>query len=174
MILSEIQILFLLGLISYGVYMLRLVGVAGTFGPLHKGHEVLLRKAFEVGEKVLVALTTEAMLQRKELKEKIAPYEIRKENLEQFLNAEGYQGRYEIIPLNDPFGVAITLKEQEGIVISEETRKGAEKINQIRIERGMPPLKIITINLVLALDGQPISSTRIRKNEINLKGNIKG
>ena len=51
--------------------MLKLVGVAGTFGPLHKGHEVLLRKAFEVGEKVLVALTTDEMHANKKYKEKI-------------------------------------------------------------------------------------------------------
>ena len=153
--------------------MLHIVGVAGTFGPIHTGHEVLLRKAFEVGEKVLVALTTEAMLQRKELKEKIPPYDTRKEHLERFLKAEGFEGRYEIIPLDDPYGVAITLEEQEGIVTSEDTRKGAEKINQIRKERGMKPLKIFTIKLVSARDGKPISSTRMRKSEIDSEGNLK-
>ena len=153
--------------------MLRLVGVAGTFAPLHKGHYILLQKAFEVGEKVLVALTTESMLQRKEAKEKIPPYEVRKQELEEFLNARGYQGRYEIIPLDDPFGVAITLAEQEGIVVSEDTVKGAEKINQIRKKKGLTPLQIFTIKLVTAENGIPISSTRIRKNEIDSQGSLK-
>ncbi|NVM55618.1 MAG: pantetheine-phosphate adenylyltransferase [Candidatus Helarchaeota archaeon] len=152
--------------------MLGIVGVAGTFGPLHKGHKILLRKAFEVGEHVLVALTTESMLQRKEVKGKIPPYEIRKHNLEQFLNGEGYQGRYKIIPLEDPYGVAITLREQEGIVVSEDTVKGAEQINQIRQKKGMKPLEIVTIKLIHAQDGNPISSTRIRKNEIDPNGNL--
>ncbi|MHA1266447.1 MAG: phosphopantetheine adenylyltransferase [Candidatus Helarchaeota archaeon] len=150
--------------------MLKLVGVAGTFGPLHKGHTILLKKAFEVGEYVLIALTTEQMLHRKELSAKIPSYEHRKRNLERFLEQEGYRGRYEIIPLNDPFGVAITLKEQEGIVTSEETRDGAEKINQIRKQRGLKPLVIFTIPLVLAEDGKPISSTRIRRQEITSNG----
>ncbi len=150
--------------------MLQLVGVAGTFGPIHDGHKVLLRKAFEVGAKVLVALTNEAMHQRKEAKEKIQSYAERKQALEEFLNSEGYAGRYEIIPLEDPFGVAITLKEQEGIVVSEDTIEGAEKINQIRLERGMKPLSIFTIKLITAKDGTPISSTRIRKEEIDTKG----
>ena len=153
--------------------MLKLVGVAGTFGPLHKGHHQLLAKAFDVGEKVLVALTTEVMLKRKEAKAQIASYEERKRDLEEFLNSKGYQGRYEIIPLDDPFGVAITLAEQEGIVTSEETVSGAEKINEIRKERGLKPLKIFPIKLVPAEDGNPISSTRIRKNEIDTTGNIK-
>ena len=150
--------------------MLQIVGVAGTFGPLHDGHNILLNKAFEVGAKVLVALTTEAMLHRKELKEKIPSYEERKHLLEQYLDNAGYKGRYEIIPLDDPFGVAITLEEQEGIVVSEDTIKGAEKINEIRLKKGMQPLRIFTIKLVTAHDGIPISSTRIRKEEIDTKG----
>ncbi len=153
--------------------MLRLVGVAGTFGPLHKGHYKLLRKAFEVGEKVLVALTTEAMLEHKTAKDKIPPYNVRKQKLEEFLNSQGYYGRYEIIPLDDPYGIAITLAEQEGIVVSEETKKGAEKINQIRKERGLNPLKIFVIKMVLAENGKPISSTRIRKEELDLEGHLK-
>jgi pantetheine-phosphate adenylyltransferase len=82
--------------------MLYVVGVAGTFGPLHKGHKALLQKAFEVGKKVLIALTTEEMLKNKEVRDKIPDYELRKLALERYLDAEGYHGRYEIIPLNDP------------------------------------------------------------------------
>ena len=150
--------------------MLRIVGVAGTFGPLHQGHKFLLRKAFEVGEKVLIALTTESMLQRKIMKEKIPSYEKRTQLLETYLKEEGYQGRYEIIPLNDKFGVAITLAEQEGIVVSEDTAGVVEEINKIRIQKGFKPLTIFIIKLLLAQDGTPISSTRIRKDEINAEG----
>jgi len=150
--------------------MLHVVGVAGTFGPLHKGHKALLRKAFEVGKKVLIALTTEQMLKRKERRDKIPDYELRKMTLARYLEAEGYHGRYEIIPLDDPYGVAITLPEQQGIVTSEETIKVAEEINEIRVKRLLKPLKIFTIKLLTAEDGLPISSTRIRKNEIDQEG----
>jgi len=152
--------------------MLHVVGVAGTFGPLHIGHKALLRKAFEVGQKVLIALTTEQMLKKKERKDKIPDYELRKLALERYLEAEGYHGRYEVIPLDDPYGVAITLPEQQGIVISEETLKGAQEINEIRIKRHLKPLKIFTIKLLTAEDGLPISSTRIRKDEIDQVGHL--
>ncbi|MHA1129370.1 MAG: phosphopantetheine adenylyltransferase [Candidatus Helarchaeota archaeon] len=150
--------------------MLKLVGVAGTFGPLHKGHHALLEKAFAVGENVLIALTTAKMHIHKNLKEIIAPYEERKQTLEHYLDSKGYHGRYEIIPLDDPYGVAITLPEQEGIVVSEETLAGAQKINTIRKERGLPPLQIFTIKLIPAQDGQRLSSTRIRNAEIDSEG----
>lgn len=150
--------------------MLHVVGVAGTFGPLHKGHKALLQRAFEVGKKVLIALTTESMLKNKDRRDKIPDYELRKIALEKFLDGAGYHGRYEIIPLNDPYGVAITLPEQQGIVTSEETVKPAEEINKIRVKRGLKPLKIFSIKLVAAEDGKPISSTRIRKSQIDSEG----
>jgi pantetheine-phosphate adenylyltransferase len=150
--------------------MLRIVGVAGTFGPLHQGHKLLLHQAFEVGEKVLIALTTELMLQHKIKKEKIPSYDERKQMLDIYLKAEGYQGRYEIIPLNDKFGVAVTLPAQEGIVTSEDTAGVAEEINTIRIQKGFNPLQIFIIKMVLAQDGTPISSTRIRNAEIDAEG----
>jgi pantetheine-phosphate adenylyltransferase len=150
--------------------MLHVVGVAGTFGPLHIGHKALLQKAFEVGKKVLIALTIESMLKNKTCRDKIPDYELRKIALQRFLDAAGYKGRYEIIPLDDPYGVAITLPEQQGIVTSEETVKAAEEINRIRLKRGLKSLKIFTVKLVAAEDGLPISSTRIRKSEIDSEG----
>jgi len=36
----------------------------------------------------------------------------------------------------------------------------------------MSPLDIVVVSFVLADDGHPISSTRIRSGEINKKGNI--
>ena len=36
----------------------------------------------------------------------------------------------------------------------------------------MKPLDIIVVNFVMAYDGNPISSTRIRSGEINNNGNL--
>ena len=51
----------------------KLVGVAGTFDMLHKGHKALLRKAFEVGERVVIGLTTDEFAARMHKPHEVAP-----------------------------------------------------------------------------------------------------
>ena len=39
-------------------------------------------------------------------------------------------------------------------------------------KEGMDPIDIVVVSFVLAYDGNPISSTRIRRGEINQNGNV--
>jgi pantetheine-phosphate adenylyltransferase len=55
-------------------------------------------------------------------------------------------------------------------VVSKETEKTAVKINEVRFQNNFKLLDIIVIEWVLASDGIPISSTRIRKGEIDTVG----
>lgn len=140
------------------------VVVGGTFDFLHKGHKALLSKAFEVGEHVIIGLTSEKM------KNQASPFEKRKEKLEAFIKNKG---EYEIIEIFDPYSIAIDMEELEAIVVSKETKARAKEINEIRKKKGLKPLKIIEIPMVLAYDGKPISSTRIRRGEIREDGSKK-
>ncbi|RLF57412.1 MAG: phosphopantetheine adenylyltransferase, partial [Thermoplasmata archaeon] len=73
----------------------------------------------------------------------------------------------------DKYG--LTLDENfDVIVVSEETFDTAREINMIRKRKGLKEIKIEKISLVMAEDGKPISSTRIRKGEINREGRILG
>ena len=78
------------------------------------------------------------------------------------------------MPLDDPFGPTIDSDDLEGIVVSEETEVGAEAINKLRVERGKKPLLIFVITMVLADDGKPITSTRVRKQEVDRYGHLIG
>ena len=150
---------------------MRHVVIGGTFDNLHRGHEEFIRKAFGIGDNVLVCLTSDRMVTNKPLSDKIESCGKRKENVIRFLKENGWIKRAEIVKIEDPFteGLRPGLTD---IVVSAETRKNAEKINLMRKRKGLKPLKITEIRLVSAEDGGPISDARIRKGEIGKNGKL--
>ena len=150
----------------------RKVAVGGTFDELHRGHKILLMKAFEVGEHVLIGLCSDKFVKKMGKPHVSASYKERLKELEAFLQALGLRNKAEIIPLNDPYGITITDKCIDALVVSEETEKIAITINQKRSEAGLPPLEIVTISMVPAENCKPISTTRIREGEIDREGHM--
>ena len=90
-------------------------------------------------------------------------------NLKSFFSDKS---NFVVIPLNDPYGTTIYDGDFDAIVVSEETEPTAVEINEIRVSKGMKPLDIVVVSFVLAYDGNPISSTRIRRGEITRNGNF--
>ena len=146
--------------------------MGGTFDILHVGHKNLLARASLEGDEVLVGLTTDEKARVSRESEVLNSYEVRKENLESYLNSEGFLEKFIIVPLNNDWGPSIIDKDFDAIVVSEETKKTADKINSIRASEGKNQLSVIVVPLVLADDGQLISSSRIRKQEIDSKGKL--
>jgi pantetheine-phosphate adenylyltransferase len=150
----------------------RKVAVGGTFDEFHRGHKVLLMKAFEIGEVVLIGLCTDEFVEKMGKPHVTASYKERLKELRAFLEALGLSDKAEIIPLNDPYGKTLTDKCIEALVVSEETEKVAIRINQKRSEVKLSPLTIVTISMVPAENFKPISTTRIRKGEIDREGHM--
>jgi pantetheine-phosphate adenylyltransferase len=149
------------------------VAVGGTFDQLHRGHRALLGKAFEVGEKVVIGLTSDEFVAKMAKPHKTAPYNRRKRELEVFLKEKGFEGRAEIVPLKDSLGLMMA-KDFDALVVSEETAKVGEAINKKRLQVGFAPLQIVTVLLVPAENCIPISTTRIRSGEIDRNGHMLG
>jgi len=143
------------------------VAVGGTFDRFHNGHRKLLKTAFKVGNNVVIGITSTEFAH---LKGNVEPCSIRMSNLNEFLNSHGLN--FSIFKLDDRFGSTIFDEDFDAIVVSEETEPAAIKINEIREEKNMNPLEIFVISYVVADDGIPISSTRIRKGEIDIKGRM--
>ncbi len=148
------------------------VAVGGTFDELHRGHKALIDKAFEIGEKVVIGLSSDEFASKMGKPHKTATYAERLKELEAFLEKSGLAKRSEIVPLNDPYGLTISGKGLDALVVSKETESTAAKINKIRTEAGLPPLKIVTISMVPAENSIPISTTRIRRGEIDRNGHL--
>ena len=160
--------------------MFEKVCLGGTFDPpIHAGHEALIGKAFEVGKFVVIGLTHDKYFfylgkDKDWLKNEVKNYSERRSNLRAYLNMKGWDKRYKIVPLYHDYddGLVEDPKYCEAIIVSIETLRDAEKINEKREENGLPPIKIIQIKTVLARDGSPVSSTRIRKGDIDRRGNV--
>jgi len=147
------------------------VCIGGTFNILHKGHEILIEKAFQTAGnngRVFIGLTKGKIIKKKK---NVKPYEQRLKSLKKYLLSKGYNKLAEIRPIYDEYGPTIN-EEFDAIVVSSETVDNAEKINKKRKEKGKKPIIVIEIPMVIADDQKPISSTRINKNEIDRTGRI--
>lgn len=139
------------------------VVVGGTFDSLHKGHRYLLEKASSLGELKIGLTSNEMALETKG--EKVEEFEERYNHLHDFLPTA------RIEKIDNSFGFALE-EDFDYIVVSSETRTRAEKINEERELAGKTAIEIVEVDFVLAEDGEPISSTRIRAGEIDREGNL--
>lgn len=152
-----------------------LVACGGTFDHFHKGHKSLLKLAFSLGKRVVVGITSDNYIQNSKSKTQnskfIEPFEKRKRAVLEFIEKEGALDRVKIVEINDLFGPTLRKKYSIGtIIVSQETKKGAEIINEHRKKKGLPELKIIINPTVKGQDGKQISSFRIRQGEIDREG----
>ncbi len=144
------------------------VCLGGTFDIIHEGHILLFKKAFEIGDEVIIGLSSDNLV--KKMGKKARSYEERKKDLEKFLEKKGWMAKIEA--LETKYGTA-TEENFDAIVVSPGTKKMAEKINEIRQEKGLKPLKIVCVPYVMAEDGIPVATSRIKKGEIDGMKRIK-
>jgi len=148
------------------------VAVGGTFDELHKGHQALLMRAFEVGKRVLIGLSSDEFARELRKPHEVASYTKRLSDLEQFLEKRGLSYRAETVTLHDPYGITLSKGCVEAIVVSRETEPTAREINQKREAKGLSPLNVVVIDMVPAENHAPISTTRIREGEIDQEGHL--
>ena len=148
-----------------------IVATGGTFDEIHLGHIALLAKAFEVGKKVIIGVSSDkfAADRGKNLNHN---FEARIANLKNMIKKEFGNVHYEIAKLDGEFGPAVTTDDVEALVTSTETQSKGNLLNEMRTKIGVKPAKIITVDLVKAEDGSRISSTRIRSGEIDRQGRL--
>jgi cytidyltransferase-like protein len=147
------------------------VVVGGTFSIVHKGHEALLKRAFEVGSEVLIGVTSDRMVESKG--RRVPPAVVRVAAVARLAARIAGEKRYDVVIIDDPFGPTLT-EDFGAIVVSEDTEQGAREINARRETAGRKPIEVIVVEMILAVDGKPVSSTRIADGTIGPDGKVSG
>ena len=144
------------------------VAMGGTFDLLHDGHRALLGAAFSLHpEKVLIGLTTDRFA--RESRRELNGYEVRERNLRRLLRARRWTA-FAIEPIDDVFGPADDLPDLDVLVVSAERARIGKELNEARERKGLRPLEVRAVPMVLAEDGVPIASRRIRAGTIDAHG----
>jgi pantetheine-phosphate adenylyltransferase len=145
--------------------------LGGTFDRLHVGHEALLTTAFRAGPRVAIGLTTSEFLAEhpKPAAATIQSFGVRRRRLAAWLERHYARRRWTIRPISDAFGGSVG-PGVLGLVVSADTAEGGRAVNAERVRRGLRPVPVLVVPLVLADDLRPVSSRRVRSGEIDRNG----
>ena len=149
------------------------VALGGTFDPIHDGHRALFRRAFGLGD-VTVGLTSDELAERtRHVERHVRPFTARRADLEATLSelADEFGREFEVRLLDEPTGIAVE-PPFDHLVVSPETKRGGDLVNDVRRDRGLEPLDLHVVPHVRAADGGILSSTRIVNGEVDEHGNL--
>ncbi|KRT61600.1 MAG: cytidyltransferase-like protein [Thaumarchaeota archaeon CSP1-1] len=147
------------------------VALGGTFDIIHKGHMALLTKAFSISSHVIIGLAGDELVGKKG-KNIINNYSKRLESLTSTIQQYFPNSSYAISKLENDFGPAAIEGKVDALVVSEETSNKGDILNKLRQKRNLPLVEVVIVPMVLAEDGSRISTTRIKKSEIDPEGNL--
>lgn len=137
---------------------------------LHRGHKALFERACELSDELIVGLVSDRMARAS--RKDVRPYRIRKIELERYLASLGK--RYQLIEIDDIYGTADSAEDIDILVVSDNSKKNGELINNERRKKGLRELNIEVVPSVVGEDFVPISSTRILRGEIDKEGRLLG
>ncbi|KAH8242439.1 hypothetical protein KR032_006522, partial [Drosophila birchii] len=145
------------------------VVLGGTFDRIHLGHKIFLTQAvLRACKRLVVGVTTSAMTKGKTLPDLILPVEERIARLREFLTDIDSTLQYEIVPIDDPFGPTQVDPDLDMIVVSAETLRGGQKVNEIRQAKNLGQLEIFVIDIVESNVHDGIHETKVSSSNTRI------
>ena len=130
------------------------VCMGGTFDHMHSGHRLLLTfAALHTKGTLHCGVTAEVLLKKKAYADHMQSYDTRKQGVEEFLKRLSPKLKANVFCLEDACGVGATLPEIEACILTQETKKGGDMINNARQGNGLKPVELVFCDMVLASKG---------------------
>ena len=147
--------------------------LGGTFDKFHFGHQAFINSAFNIAEKVHVCIMSDEGVRlwgKKKYSDMVDPYNKRLATVKDFLIEYGLLNHAVVCKIDDPYSYATKRSEAlylDSILVSTEDiiLKRTLMLNNARRSKGLKPLHIFRMPLIIDKDGVPISATRIRAGE---------
>jgi len=151
-----------------GGIMMHEVGlIGGTFDRFHDGHARLIERSLDACISLEVWLTSDSSAHSKD--PRILSWGERCQGIRDRM-APASSERISFGVLEDPYGPAPTHLEAGAIICTPETRPTCDEINSMRLQNHLQPLEVIEVEHLMAQNGEPLSSSRIRNGEIDRAG----
>lgn len=145
-------------------------GLGGTFDHFHAGHQALLAGAGAVAERISVGMVVNPSQSEKLWPASVQSLETRKTAVSRYLESLTIDAK--VMELSDQAGTAASDESMDCLVVTADTLAGGRAVNTLRRKNGLSSLPLIEVPLVMADNGEPISSTRIRAGRIDRQGRV--
>lgn len=147
---------------SFGSFEISAVG--GTFDHLHDGHKILLSIAiFLTKKKLIIGLTGEELLINKKFKDQLQSYEVRKSEVLNYVTKVDDSVDYDVLTIRDVCGPTGYEPNIQALIVSKETEKGGDTINEVRRGKGLKELEVFVVDILGG--NEKLSSTTLRQLE---------
>lgn len=125
------------------------VAVGGTFDHLHDGHKILLSvSAWLAKSKLIIGITGPSLLVKKLFGNLIELFDYRQTTVSRFVALARPDIPFEIYEINDVCGPAGFVRDMDALVVSHESHKGGQFVNDFRVKEGFRPLAIVSIDVI--------------------------
>lgn len=95
-------------------------------------------------------VAADALLAKKSYKEFMEPFPVRQKAVKDFLSTFNPRLKTNVFELTDTAGVGGTMPEVQACILTRETAKGGEILNEVRASKGMPPCELVFVDMILA------------------------